>query len=914
MKTRIFIGLLGLVIALNTYSQTVVIRDGIRYLIEDGVAVVGRQNIELAGEIVIPSYITYNNKDYTVTRMVEPTNLTAWSNNTVTTEGGAFQSCAITSIELPSTITVIPAGAFSGCRNLSKVSLPESLTAIGGAAFSDCTSLENLDIPESVKEFGSYSQYGMVSYTFGGSAVKTIHIPSGVTRLVDGCFLHSSLDSIYIPNTITQIGDDALNAPHLRIVKMGIANLSALSYSTICFGPSDMSSTDLYVPNGSIAVYKEYHPWSKFRSITEYGEPGEVYEPDKINIVYNDINYTLKDNIAIISRQSKELSGTIIIPDSIPFGDQQYPVTQMEGAIDLTCYSSNTIECVGGAFQGSAIDTIVLPSTLSYIAEGAFQNCYQLKKVVLSENTTRLGAASFAGCHNLVDINLHDNITDLASRTEYGYRSYVFGGCVSLKNIIVPSKVTQLASGCFQHSGIETITIPAGCKILDEGCLNTNTIRVLTLGARDMYELSFSESSLHTDVPDTLYVPKGSKQVYEQYYPWMNSEIVEYDDGLGEYVPTKITTKIDGIRYVLENRTATVGRQDKNLSGDIIIPDSVLYRDNYYLVNAITSPTDITAWSSNRVTTENGAFQSCPITSITIPNTITTIPAGAFYACTELDSVILPEGLLQLGAACFAECRQLKEIQIPESVTDFGSYTQYGYKSFIFGNCTSLKKVNIPKAVTKFTEGCFKGSGLEIFIIPSNVTRLEEDCFAVNGMKAIKITHEVLNNLTYTQSVFSNVSQTSLYVPQGTASTYAQFYPWKNFKEIVEYVDQDDEFDFNAYSVTYLINEGPSSIVARRYSALDSDIYKKTYSASGVKLAEIEAPVIAGKTFIGWEGIPDVMPSNNIILKAMFQESTTDNGIITENKTEDISKILRNGNIYINKGGKLYTLSGSQVK
>ena len=154
----------------------------------------------------------------------------------------------------------------------------------------------------------------------------------------------------------------------------------------------------------------------------------------------------------------------------------------------------------------------------------------------------------------------------------------------------------------------------------------------MTLGARNMYELTFSESSLNTNVPDTLYVPKGSKQVYEQYYPWMNSEIVEYDDGLGEYIPTKITTKIDGIRYVLEDGKATIGRQDKNLSGDIIIPDSVLYHDYYYLVNTIISPTDITAWSSNTVSTENGAFKSCPITSITIPSTITTIPAGAFYA------------------------------------------------------------------------------------------------------------------------------------------------------------------------------------------------------------------------------------------------------------------------------------------
>ena len=217
----------------------------------------------------------------------------------------------------------------------------------------------------------------------------------------------------------------------------------------------------------------------------------------------------------------------------------------------------------------------------------------------------------------------------------------------------------------------------------------------------------------------------------------------------------------------------------------------------------MVAPTGLTAWSSNTVSTENGAFQSCPITSITIPASVTSIAAGAFYKCDDLERVILVDGLKQLGAACFAGCSKIVEIKIPETVTDFGSYTRYGYKSYIFGNCTSLRKVNIPKNITKFTEGCFKGSGLETFIIPSNIVKLEEDCFSMNRLKGIKITHSNLDALTYTESIFSNVSDVSL-CPRRHSNIYKEFYPWKNFKEIIEYKDQNDEYNFNAYSVTYV--------------------------------------------------------------------------------------------------------------
>ena len=182
-----------------------------------------------------------------------------------------------------------------------------------------------------------------------------------------------------------------------------------------------------------------------------------------------------------------------------------------------------------------------------------------------------LSAACFAGCYNLENINIPDGITDIASYTAYGYRSYVFGGCSKIKSFIIPSGVTTLASGCFLNSGLETISIPAGCTSLAEDCLDARNLTKVTIFVRDLDNLSYTEACFGNVSNTELRVPKGSKQVYQEYYPWMSfKSIEEFDDGNGEFVPSKITTRIDNIRYILNGNDAIIGRQNKDLSGDII--------------------------------------------------------------------------------------------------------------------------------------------------------------------------------------------------------------------------------------------------------------------------------------------------------------------------------------------------------
>lgn len=881
MKNKIFRVSLSLMLIMSfgclVNAQTVTNVNGIRYLIEEEEAIIARQDKDLSGDIIIPSSIEFDGKSYSVIGLVDPTNITAWSSNKVTVEGGAFQDCKITSIVLPNTIKFISAGAFNGCKDLDKVVFPNETETLGAASFAGCTKLTELSIPETVKNFGSNSIYGFVSYVFGEcSNLKSLNIPFGVSKLAAGCFMDCGLDSLYIPETIIEIEDNSLYLPNLRALTMAIKDIRNIKYSLNAF--ADISTTTLYVPKGCMSVYQEYEPWSDFMVIKEYGEDGEIIIADQTTVIIDNIKYILKDKKATIARQKPSLDGEIIIPEELEFENQKYPVTAIVDCQDLTCYSGGTIKCEGGAFQNTNIKSIALPNSIYEIPSGAFQDCSNLESILLPNSLTRLGAASLAGCVKLSEITLPETLTDIASSTRYGYRSYSFGGCINLKTILIPEKVTRLASGCFMNSGIKSITIPENLTVLDEQCLKTDSINTLKICVKDLDNLTYTDDCFGNLSNCDLFVPLGSKQVYQEYYPWMNCRsITEFDDGSEPFVPTKQIVQIDGVRYILYDGNATIGRQNKDLSGKILIPEQVTYEGKSYSVNDMIKPTDIIAWSSNQVTCTNGAFQECLVDTVILPNTLTKIEAGAFNSCDNLIHVQLPSNTTQLGTACFAECHNLEEIFLPETITSFGSNTKYGFKSYIFGNCQNLKKVNMPKAITTLAKGSFKGSGLEVFLISSNIIDLQEDCFDANNLKAIKITHKDLDKLKYTESCFSNVSNVDLYVPEGYSNLYKEFYPWKNFKSISEYMDKDDEFQYNAYKITYIIEEDDSIVEettkARILSLVRSEnnIYKKDFVASGVAISDIPTPQKEGYKFLGWDNIYEIMPAKDIVVRALFE-------------------------------------------
>ena len=127
----------------------------------------------------------------------------------------------------------------------------------------------------------------------------------------------------------------------------------------------------------------------------------------------------------------------------------------------------------------------------------------------------------------------------------------------------------------------------------------------------------------------------------------------------------------------------------------------------------------------------------CAKTSITIPNSVTSIGDYAFCGCTGLTSITIPTSVTSIGDYAFCGCTGLTSITIPTSVTSIGDYA--------FSNCTGLTSIDIPNSITSIVNRMFYGcTGLTSITIPNNITSIGGGAFSgCTGLTSITIPNSV---------------------------------------------------------------------------------------------------------------------------------------------------------------------------
>ena len=100
----------------------------------------------------------------------------------------------------------------------------------------------------------------------------------------------------------------------------------------------------------------------------------------------------------------------------------------------------------------------------------------------------------------------------------------------------------------------------------------------------------------------------------------------------------------------------------------------------------------------------DSAFDGCSrLTSITIPDGVTSIGERAFYNCSKLASVMIGDGVTSIGWDAFYRCSSLTSITIPDGVTRIDNSA--------FRGCRSLTSVTIGNGVTSIGNCAFEGCG-----------------------------------------------------------------------------------------------------------------------------------------------------------------------------------------------------------
>lgn len=102
----------------------------------------------------------------------------------------------------------------------------------------------------------------------------------------------------------------------------------------------------------------------------------------------------------------------------------------------------------------------------------------------------------------------------------------------------------------------------------------------------------------------------------------------------------------------------------------------------------------------------NAAFPNSAVTSVTIPDSVTSIPDAAFVNCSQLTNISIPNSVTYIGFSAFDGCASLKSITLPSSLRTIGNSA--------FAGCPSLMTVTYPGSKTQWDDNITKGSNNDV--------------------------------------------------------------------------------------------------------------------------------------------------------------------------------------------------------
>ena len=217
---------------------------------------------------------------------------------------------------------------------------------------------------------------------------------------------------------------------------------------------------------------------------------------------------------------------------------------------------------------------------------------------------------------------------------------------------------------------------------------------------------------------------------------------------------------------ITENGEAIITGNSVELVGDVVIPASVTVEedDGEGGVREVECPV---------VAVGEMAFYCSGLASVTMPNSVTNIDAGAFYGCSGLASVTIPDSVTSIGSYAFSGCASLTNVAIPASVTSIGggafsecdgllsfyvTESNAGYKTesgillskdgkVLVAVPGGMTDVAIPASVTSIGPCAFAGCiGLTSVVIPASVTNIGDFAFSnCSSLTRVTIPDSVIN-------------------------------------------------------------------------------------------------------------------------------------------------------------------------
>ena len=366
-----------------------------------------------------------------------------------------------------------------------------------------------------------------------------------------------------------------------------------------------------------------------------------------------------------------------------------------------------------------AIESVVIPGTVTNIGNSAFYWSASLENVTIPESVTSIGPYAFGYCYRLSSVAIPGSVKDI--------RSFAFFACITLANLTIGDGVERIWNNAFDACRkLENVTIPRSVRMLGSGMFQEcdSLTSVTILGALDSYS---------DDVFFYLLTPQSLTTYVTALW---GGPTDTWNDSPVEFLTHAITFDANGGMGTMASQQVVV-HATSNLTANAFTRSGYMFAGWATSANgpvvyangaSVTPSADMTLyakwtasggpiWTGNA----NGVLTAVDLngyTDVAIPEGVKSMSSYVFRGM-PVTSVSFPASLESVGVYAFYECRSLT------NVTFSAGTALTKIDRWAFCCCTSLTGVfEIPEGVTEVAFGAFMGSGVNTIVFPATLQKL----------------------------------------------------------------------------------------------------------------------------------------------------------------------------------------------